>query len=297
MIAHRPHPLPKRLVRAAGLARRIPLRRLSSGAPRTGQTARHRPIALHWRRPRLGLTTLDAPTPCASLALALHWSFHFAPEHGRSERNRELPRPPAQALHSAWRVPPPASGSAGQRRPPVRPRQTATMTARTSSPSLHGTATARRAAAIRGTEPRQARPHRHAFVASDAIVVTAAERGALPLVHRRRASAAPGAAPDAASRPLAAAAPTRVELVWRKQLKATTGSAVPVVAAAGQFPLAAAAAHDAHRGAARVTAERTAGTARAAAALDAGLAERLADDVIRRVERHVRIERERRGLR
>jgi hypothetical protein len=252
---------------------------------------------LHWRRPRIGLATLDARTPRASLALALHWSFRFAPERGRLERNRASPRASAPALHPAWRLLQPASRSFGARRTPVRRRETAAMTTRTSGLSLHWTAPARCAEAIRGdVEPRHARPHRQAFAAASAIVVTASARGALPLIHRRRASAAPGAAPDAASRPLAAAAPARVELVWRKQLPAATGPAVHAVAAAGQSPLAVAAASDSQRGAARVTAELATGTARATAALEPGLAERLADDVIRRVERHVRIERERRGL-
>jgi hypothetical protein len=233
------------------------------------------------------------------LSLALHWSVLFAPggraEHGvQTRRLRSGPSSASARAPSATRPAITATmpvGPSSVRAPALHRRAQRALPSSWSNP---GTERARLRPAPIFEPARRARP---AAVTAAAATRAPERRGSLhwsaptaPLHHP--------ASPAHAERAAHAASPDippRIALVWRKAPLAN--QAAPASEALALSPRALAAPATAAAAVPAGTAAQVRTTTRAPAqTLDAGLAERLADDVIRRVERHVRIERERRGL-
>jgi hypothetical protein len=100
--------------------------------------------------------------------------------------------------------------------------------------------------------------------------------------------------PRAANTPFTSATPPAM-LEWRRQAQGGPSAPEPTQWIQGDMP-ASLARHGAHSGAAAPAPLPAAAIAPVFPALDPAAADRLAEDVVRRVERRLRIERERRGL-
>lgn len=262
-------------------------------------------VPLRWRR-RLRLRTAAVLRP----TLALHWALHLrvdaaearlAAVAGRAAGFAAAPTarpaaaPPierhAARLMERHTTPLIERQFASQSNSELPWRATATIVAHTAagraSTGIVYSATPRsseaRPTAVRGETPYG----RRARVEGRPLVDHALTLHPRPQRRRRRAPPTVEREPAAAA---VAARQQRIELVWRRSAAVTAAeAAAPAFAAAvqaatapGREPIAA-------------CWPPAAAAAARAAALDPGLADRLADDVIRRVERRVRIQRERRG--
>ncbi len=297
------------------------LRRALAPARAVARGRRLRPCAtLLRRRPAQPPAASRAAAPPAALAIAVSAAWHahlhlHAAAPMLAMTRRDVPRESTGAWSSAAR-------DARHARPdaPLEPARRAALagaasgridaaarTREAATPPMPGLVAAprlalvaRRAAAA-GAEAALAvrasvmrtRPVPHAVAASDSDRATAqrapssaavAPPPSAPLVLMARRGGVPGTAGTAPD-PRFAAPARRADLVWRKTNPATaTGDALDAPApapAARAAPFAAA---------------LSAAAPPALTRLDPALADRLADEVLKRVERQARIARERRGL-
>lgn len=289
--------------------RAMALRAALRGARFVARRARGwKPLVLGWRRPRArrlapAIAWAGGRTP-GPARLDLHFNFgvDFTPEGRRVTRESRWTRERSvtartsetsthhftsrRTLRSVW--------AEGATRPlqavPIRNRRRGGAVAPASqrfrtTPAVDDSLGAGvPPVARRGAhEPDARRPRTAPFTPTDFAAAS---------FHRRRGGAvAPErTAPGTSTR----AGPVAPELVWRKAQDARESPALPrgVKPAFAQASRPPESTHEIARATAAVPMARSG----AAAAIDPGLAERLADDVMRRMEKRLRIERERRGF-
>jgi hypothetical protein len=305
-----------------------------AGARRRGNAVaahgRWTPVAMRWKRAfRVALAARQPAVAAAfalSLAQSLHLHFHsrLAWAHvGAASRDRvarDAGGPRAQQQDAAA-LAPPACMVASPAAPHGRP-----MTARRDSVARMAANRAPRARVLEPQAPARHEPAPHPFalpsrlapMARAALSPSRLARTALHApeerVFARRATRfgalatppaqrLPGAAPASTAPPAKAreAAPLArpAELYWPRLDPSHLDAAIASPGRARAASAPGRAGFDAAARSANATAPAAAAApapAPAAPLLDHAAIDRLAEDVIRRVERHVRIERERRGL-
>ena len=287
--AARSSPRAVRLLACATMLRRRVVRQAAPHAVAPGAAPSAVTPGAQWQTHNhlhLHLFSASASPRAAALQRALRDKTRapLLPRDAQARRAGEAAPAHRSAKHASPGVAPTAprmTGAGGVAVPPVPPSRADARPASQRAPAL-------RALRAPGTTPAMRRPDRTAPThPSVGESVHVAQPAPLILTARRRVSRAePGASIDAVpARP----AP-RADLVWRKPVAATEAAAAADAPHSAATPTAPTAPPTF-----AVVAPQATSPA-AALTLDPALVDRLADEVLRRVERQTRIARERRGL-